>query len=236
MRRSPSWWRPGPPSALGSSGDAPWASLLNPSARDVHQLELDPVGVGEEDRVVARHVLGVLARRVEDRPAPRGEVPRERVHLRAALRAERDLAEPDAVLRERLAREARIRLLEPDAAARAEKPDHAPVVPDPRIAEARHERGVKGPRAREVVHGQEHVVHASGRGHGRVGRRTAAAALGLARHRAAPYVRRRVESRALRPPGPEAIARACRSSSTPTWTRSTPRSSSATAPSCAAGR
>src|SRR5205809_7192592 len=121
---------------------------LSGSAGDVHQLELDAVGVGEEDRVIAGDVLGVLARRIEDRAAPRRDVPCQRVDLRAALRAERDLAETHAVLRERVAAEARVRLLEPEAAAGAEKPDHAAGVPHARVAETRHERGVEGPRAR----------------------------------------------------------------------------------------
>ena len=206
------------------------------SPRDVHELQLDTVGVGEEDGVVARHVLRVLARRMEDCPTPRRDVARERVHLRAALRPEGHLAEPDAILGEGLARVAGVRLLESEASAGAEKPDHAAGVPHARVAETRHERDVEGPRAREIVHGEEHVVHAPGRGNGRLGRRAAAATLCLARHRGAPYVRRRAQSSALRAPGGRAIARACRSSSTPTWTRSTPRSSSATAPSYAGGR
>src|SRR5206468_1601297 len=109
---------------------------------DVHQLELDAIGVGEEDGVVARHVLGVLARRMEDRPTPRRDVARERVHLRAALRPEGHLAEADTVLRERVARIARVRLLDPDAPAGAQPTDDrgALGLPDPGLAETRHER------------------------------------------------------------------------------------------------
>src|SRR3989449_4096649 len=225
-----------PPHARGQTRAAGGARSAEQSLGDVHQLQLDAVGVGKEDGVVAGDVLGVLARRVEDLATKARDVPCQRVHLRAALRPEGHLAGPRRILGEGLARVAGVRLLEPEAAGGAEKPDHAPGVPYARVAETRHERGVEGPRAREVVHGEEHVVHAPGRGNGRLGRRAAAAALCLARHRGAPYVRRRAQSSALRAPGGRAIARACRSSSTPTWTRSTPRSSSATAPSCAGGR
>src|SRR5438094_7275524 len=111
------------------------------SPRDVHELQLDTVGVGEEDGVVARHVLRVLARRMEDCPTPRRDVARERVHLRAALRPEGHLAAADTVLRERVARIARVRLLDPDAPAGAQPTDDrgALGLPDPGIAETRHE-------------------------------------------------------------------------------------------------
>src|SRR5438128_2558053 len=198
---------------------------------------MPPSSIEAHERVlgVEARAVDVLAREVHE-PFRAGHGARERVHLRAALGPEGHLAEPDAILREGLARVARVCLLEPEAAAGAEKPDHAPGVPHAGVAETRHERGVEGPRAREVVHGEEHVVHAPGRGDGPAGRRAAAAALGLARHRGGPYVRRRAESRRLRVTGRRVIAGACRSSCTPTWTRSTPRSSSATAPSSAGGR
>src|SRR5207247_5388428 len=57
-----------PPHARGQTRAAGGARSAEQSLGDVHQLQLDAVGVGEEDGVVAGHVLGVLARRVEDRP------------------------------------------------------------------------------------------------------------------------------------------------------------------------
>src|SRR2546426_1161936 len=128
------------------------------SPRDVHEFQLDAVRVRKEDGVVAGHVLGVLARRVEDRSAPSPDVARERVHLRAALRPEGHLAEPDAILGEGLARVAGVRLLEPEAAAGAEKPDHAAGVPHAGVAETGHERGVEGPRARPELRGRAVIV------------------------------------------------------------------------------
>ena len=70
----------------------------------MHELQLDAVGVGEEHGIVLRHVLGILAGRIENRAAHFFDVRREGVDLRAALGAERDLGEADAVLRERRAR------------------------------------------------------------------------------------------------------------------------------------
>src|SRR5437667_373834 len=152
---------------------------------DVHQLELDAIGVGEEDGVVARHVLGVLARRMEDRPSPRRDVARERVHLRAALRPEGHLAEADTVLRERVARIARVRLLDPDAPAGAQPADDrgALGLPDPGIAETRHERRVEGAGPVQIVDGQEHMVHPAGPGDRRGGGWATAAGRCLARRR-----------------------------------------------------
>src|SRR5205823_9804839 len=121
-----------------------------PNAREpiggIHKRELDANRVGEEYSVASRHVLRVLARRMEDRPAPRRDVARQRVHLRAALRPEGHLAEADTVLRERVARIARVRLLDPDAPAGAQPADDrgALGLPDPGIAETRHERPVEG--------------------------------------------------------------------------------------------
>src|SRR2546425_5784473 len=160
----------------------------DPSAWDVHQLELDAIGVGEEDGVVARHVLGVLARRMEDRPAPRRDVARERVHLRAALRPEGHLAEADTVLRERVARIARVRLLDPEAPAGAQPTDDrgALGLPDPGIAETRHERPVEGAGPAQIVDGQEHMVHPAGPGDRGGGGWATAADRCLAPHRPLP--------------------------------------------------
>src|SRR5438094_10003983 len=74
-----------PPHARGQTRAAGGARSAEQSLGDVHQLQLDAVGVGEEDGVVAGHVLGVLARRVEDPSAPSLYVARWCVHLRSAL-------------------------------------------------------------------------------------------------------------------------------------------------------
>src|SRR5262249_32193036 len=112
-----------------------------------------PVRVGEEDRIVAADVLRVLAGAMQDRAAEALDVAGQRIHLLAALGAERDLAEPDAVLRERLARVLGVGLLDPEASAAAEPPGAQPLVlPARRIAEARHERSIERPAALQVVH------------------------------------------------------------------------------------
>src|SRR5439155_19262286 len=103
------------------------------------------------------------ARRIEDRAAPGRDVPCQRADLRAGLRAERDRAESHAVLRERVAAEARVRLLEPDTAARAEEPEHGPGVAQAGVAETRHERAVERPRPPQVVDVDEDMVNAAGR-------------------------------------------------------------------------
>src|SRR5260370_42561596 len=46
------------------------ATLAARSTREVHHLELHPVGILEEDRVVARTVLRELARRLVERREP----------------------------------------------------------------------------------------------------------------------------------------------------------------------
>src|SRR5258708_36735849 len=48
------------------------ATLAARSTREVHHLELHPVGILEEDRVVARTVLRELARRLVERREPGG--------------------------------------------------------------------------------------------------------------------------------------------------------------------
>src|SRR5260370_33878955 len=55
------------------------ATLAARPTREVHHLELHPVGILEEDRVVARTVLRELARRLVERRARRGG------HLLASL-------------------------------------------------------------------------------------------------------------------------------------------------------
>src|SRR5260370_42678857 len=53
------------------------ATLAARSTREVHHLELHPVGILEEDRVVARTVLRELARRLVERRG-RGGAPDQR--------------------------------------------------------------------------------------------------------------------------------------------------------------
>src|SRR5882762_10066887 len=129
------------------------------SAGDVDELELQAVGVGEEDGVVAGRVV-VLAGWIEDASAARLEFPGEGVHLAAASGTEGDLAEPDAVLVEPVGCEAGIGLLDPEAAGLTE-PTCAPcVLGDARVAEPLHQPGVEPAGTCQVVHVDDDVVHA----------------------------------------------------------------------------
>src|SRR5262245_18263726 len=105
-----------------------------------------------------------------------------------ALGPERQLAESDAILREGLAREARGGLLQPQAAPvphEAHGVLRTRILPDGRVAEARHELGVERTRAREIVHREEHVMDAARRrGGGRRRRTPAPVGNGLAQDRA----------------------------------------------------
>src|SRR5260370_41713740 len=58
------------------------ATLAARPTREVHHLELHPVGILEEDRVVARTVLRELARRLVERRGAGGgpEPPRDTAH------------------------------------------------------------------------------------------------------------------------------------------------------------
>src|SRR2546426_228262 len=118
--------------AAGQSARAARASFTTsvsaPSARAsrARASALPGRGLGEKEGVVAGHVLGVLARRTEYRPAPSRDVARERVHLRTALRPEGHLAEPDAILGERRASVARVGLLQPEAPAGTPPADDGP--------------------------------------------------------------------------------------------------------------
>src|SRR5262249_51803855 len=155
------------------------------SAGNVDELELQAVGIGEEDGVVARRVV-VLAGWIQDADAARLERAGEGVNLGAASRPEGDLAEPDPVLAESVGREARIGLLDPEAAGLAVPARAAFPLGQTRVAELRHEPGVEAAGAREVVHVDDHMVDAS---------RGATAALG---GWAAAGIRRRHEMAAAR--------------------------------------
>src|SRR5260370_27783843 len=66
------------------------ATLAAGSTREVHHLELHPVGILEEDRVVARTVLRELARRLVERREPvcPHELVAEAIHLFPPLHPE----------------------------------------------------------------------------------------------------------------------------------------------------
>src|SRR5439155_17662343 len=119
---------------------------LASGAGDMHELELHPVGIREEDGVVAGRV-GVLPRRIEDRHAGGLELPRQGIDLRAAGRGKGDLAEADPVLVKDVGSEARAGLLDPEASGRAEPADHRARVRAPGVAERRQEPGVELARA-----------------------------------------------------------------------------------------
>src|SRR5438093_13665136 len=101
----PQWQRPVSGASLrGVSRPliAPLALDLAPvPPREVDDLELHPVRVGEEDRVVLRAVLGVLRRRIEDRDPLAHEELAEAIHLVPPPHAEREVAEADPVAVER---------------------------------------------------------------------------------------------------------------------------------------
>src|SRR6266403_1378474 len=158
--RLPQWQRPVSGASLWG---VPWpliASFAQDLApvppREVDDLELHPVRVGEEDRIVLRAVLGVLRRRIEDRDPLAHEDLVEAIDLVPAPHAEREVVEPDPVAVERR------------VALRRAKPDGEVSVGPHDVGRVRHapeaERAeyllVEGDRAREVVDGEIDVVEA----------------------------------------------------------------------------
>src|SRR5437870_4390989 len=154
--RLPQWQRPVSGASLRG---VPWPLALDLAPvppREVDDLELHPVRVGEEDRVILRAVLGVLRRRIEDRDPLAHEEIVEAIHLVPAPHAEREVVEADAVAVER-------RCAIPRAKSDAEvsvgprdvrRVRHAPE------AEGAEHLLVEGNRAREVVDGEIDVVQA----------------------------------------------------------------------------
>src|SRR5437879_4015835 len=98
--RLPQWQRPVSGASLR---DVSWP-LIAPLAldlapvppREVNDLELHPVRIGEEDRVILRAVLGVLRRRIEDRDPLAHEEIEEEIHLIPAPHAELEAVSDDA--------------------------------------------------------------------------------------------------------------------------------------------
>src|SRR5262249_36676621 len=86
----------------------------------------------------------------------------------------------------RLAAKARIRFLEPHAAAARHESNHGAEVDHLGIAEPRHQRRIERTRAREVVQRQEDMVHAAGRRARVSGGGTTTAALRFTRHDVTP--------------------------------------------------
>src|SRR5581483_10536145 len=80
----------------GGCGDGGSSGLM---LRKMHQLELDAVGIGKKDRIVAGDVI-VLAGRVEDSAAVGCDRCREAIDLSAAFGAEGDLAKAYPLLAE----------------------------------------------------------------------------------------------------------------------------------------
>src|SRR5918994_7632185 len=136
------------------------------AGRNVHELELDPVGVEEEDGVVAGDVV-VLARVGFDRRARREQPAVALVDDVARGGVEREVVEPDAVAVR--PDPVALRLAEADRAARAaEIPDRLAALPlhfaDPRVAERAEQLTVEGQAALDRRDDQVDVVDA-GRGH-----------------------------------------------------------------------
>src|SRR5256885_14726699 len=103
--RLPQWQRPVSGASLRGASRPLIAPLAHDPApvspREVDDLELHPVRVGEEDRVVPRAVLGVLRRRIEDRDPLAHEEIVEAIDLVPAPHAEREGVEADPVAVER---------------------------------------------------------------------------------------------------------------------------------------
>src|SRR5437667_10352752 len=158
--RLPLWQRPVSGASLRGVPRpliAPLALDLAPvPPREVDDLELHPVRIGEEDRVVLRAVFGVLRRRIEDRDPLAHEELVEAIHLLPAPHAEREVVEPDPV-----AVEHRIAL------RRAKHDGEVSVGPRDvcRVRHAAEAEGaenllVEGNRAREIVDGEIDVIEA----------------------------------------------------------------------------
>jgi hypothetical protein len=78
-----------------------------------HGFQLDSVRIREEDRVIARRVLGIRTRSVQDSPSSTRDIARESIDLLPSLGVEGYLTQADAILRERIPDEARVRLFDP---------------------------------------------------------------------------------------------------------------------------
>src|SRR5882724_949322 len=158
--RLPQWERPVRGASLRG---VPWP-LIAPLAldlapvppREVDDLELHPVRVGEEDRVVLRAVLGVLRRRIEDRDPLAHEDLVEAIDLVPAPHAEREVVEPDPVAVER---RVALRRAKSDAEVSVGPGDVGRVRHAPE-AEGAEYLLIEGDRAREVVDGEIDVVEA----------------------------------------------------------------------------
>src|SRR5215475_7964897 len=116
--------------------------------RHVDDLELDPIRVLEKHRVVARGILGELARRaVERREASRGHEPLvEPIHLLARVDAEGEVIQPRPLAMEAAATEARLRGDEPDVHAAVGECGQAALVVDRAQLEMAEKVPVEGQR------------------------------------------------------------------------------------------
>src|SRR3546814_385695 len=62
--------------------------------RSENKLELQPVGIGEEDRIIGRAIARIIGRRVEDRRADAAQQIVQRVDILAALRRPGQVVKP----------------------------------------------------------------------------------------------------------------------------------------------
>ena len=69
---------------------------------------------------------------------------------------------PTRSFEKRVGRKARVRLLEPEAPASTRPSEHRAEVVRLRKSQPRHQRSIERPRALQVVHREEHVMHAAG--------------------------------------------------------------------------
>src|ERR1700731_633576 len=125
------------------------ATLAARLAGDVHHLELHPVRVLEEDRVVARPVLRELPwRRVERREPARGhELVAESIHLLAALHPEGHVIEARPLAVERVPGVGRLGRDHPDVGPAPREPGDRVALVDGAVLEVPKEGLVEGERA-----------------------------------------------------------------------------------------
>src|SRR5438552_2071473 len=129
--------------------------------RNVYDLELDAVRIGEEHGIVARDIV-VLAWWIENPGPVRLKFLGQLIDLRPAFASESDLADADPVLVKRVGCEAGVGLLDPEAAGLGGPAPGATEVMDTcRVAHSGHEPVIKAARALVVVDVDDSVVDSS---------------------------------------------------------------------------
>src|SRR5690242_157006 len=138
----------------------PFRSTLASARRQVHHLQLQAVGILEEHRVVARAVLGELARRPVERVEPAGphELVPEAVHFLAPLHAEGEVIEPGTLPMEARRRVPGRRGHDPDVGSETRAAGDGVALVHRPIVQVAEERLVEGKRAGRVANVDLDVV------------------------------------------------------------------------------